>query len=286
MSGRSFGSSFGSFKREPAAEGAPLNEQEAAVLRKARAELGHELGGLPRDMIPQFVRGYLNDPDWAASVIKFMRETTEWRQRERCDEILHPEQVPDKRAEFERMWRTAVIGEDGCGHPIVIESLGRIPAHEFQAAFSEELFLRHCVYNKEVLRKLCIHTSRRLSQRVYKFVVILDLQGLAMAHTSRAFIHLIKTYISSFSNFYPESLKKLYIVNAPFIFTGVWQVVRQFLHPLTAAKIAIVGSFPKAMQVRAGGGAVCGRWGGWLLRLGGDALGWWCAWASSPRPCS
>jgi hypothetical protein len=40
---------------------------------------------------------------------------------------------------------------------------------------------------------------------------------------------------------YPESLGKFYIINAPYLFSGVWSVIKPWLDPATAAKINILG---------------------------------------------
>jgi hypothetical protein len=52
--------------------------------------------------VAAFVRGYINEEDWAAKSISYMRAVTEWRAHERCEEILQAANVPEKRAEFER----------------------------------------------------------------------------------------------------------------------------------------------------------------------------------------
>ncbi|KAG8457867.1 hypothetical protein KFE25_009765 [Diacronema lutheri] len=243
-------------KRLPALEHEPLTPDEASVLLQARSALGDDFASLPRDVLVQFVRGYIDEADWAGSCIKHLRELVVWRQREGVDDVLA--RAPDRRDEFERMWRTSVIGEDGAGHPVVVESLGRIPASDFQAAFDEPLFLRHCAYNKETLRRLCIHTSHRTARRVYKFVVVLDMHGLSLRHTARPFLHMIKTYISAFGNLYPESLQKLYIVNAPLVFTGTWAIIRPLLHPLTARKIALFAHLDKATKAMEADGVTLG----------------------------
>ena len=38
-------------------------------------------------------------------------------------------------------------------------------------------------------------------------------------------------------NYYPERLGKLYIINAPWGFGGIFSVVKRFLDPVTVAKI-------------------------------------------------
>jgi hypothetical protein len=49
-------------------------------------------------------------------------------------------------------------------------------------------------------------------------------------------------FAGKFSNLYPESLYKLYVINAPFIFSGVWGAISVFIHPVTAAKINVLSN--------------------------------------------
>ena len=43
------------------------------------------------------------------------------------------------------------------------------------------------------------------------------------------------------SLFSPETMGKFYIINAPFLFTTVWSVVKGWLDPVTVSKIVICG---------------------------------------------
>ena len=49
------------------------------------------------------------------------------------------------------------------------------------------------------------------------------------AHTGSQLLDLVKRYNSLFSFFYPETLKNLYIINAPWAFSVAWS-------PLTSQK--------------------------------------------------
>ena len=51
-----------------------------------------------------------------------------------------------------------------------------------------------------------------------------------------------QVYINVFSWFYPESLWKMIIINAPWVFTGIFGIIKPWLHPITAAKISVYGS--------------------------------------------
>jgi hypothetical protein len=68
------------------------------------------------------------------------------------------------------------------------------------------------------------------------------LGGLGSMHFDRRTIHRFKTITSMFSTHYPETAYKMYIINAPMMFTALWKMVKVFLHPITAAKIDVVGS--------------------------------------------
>lgn len=39
----------------------------------------------------------------------------------------------------------------------------------------------------------------------------------------------------------PETMGKFYIINAPFLFTTVWSIVKGWLDPVTVSKIVILG---------------------------------------------
>lgn len=43
-------------------------------------------------------------------------------------------------------------------------------------------------------------------------------------------------------HYYPETMGKFYIINAPYIFTTVWSVIKGWLDPVTVEKIRILGS--------------------------------------------
>jgi hypothetical protein len=48
---------------------------------------------------------------------------------------------------------------------------------------------------------------------------------------------------------YPESTHKVVIINAPRIFSALWQVARVFLHPITASKVSVYGTnYQKALS--------------------------------------
>src|SRR4051794_26054433 len=70
---------------------------------------------------------------------------------------------------------------------------------------------------------------------------IMDLKGVGIAKATSVYGYLgVVSGISQ--NYYPERLGKLYVINAPWGFAGVFSVVKRFLDPVTVNKIHILGS--------------------------------------------
>ena len=82
-------------------------------------------------------------------------------------------------------------------------------------------------------------------------VVIVDLQGLSLSHTSPTALRIFRLLISKFQESYPEFMVATYLINAPTIFTGLWALVRPWLDPKVTAKVHILGG-EKARTSRGG----------------------------------
>jgi len=65
---------------------------------------------------------------------------------------------------------------------------------------------------------------------------------------------VLKAIMSIGNLYFPESLYKMYLVNAPFIFTAIWKMISPWIHPITKAKIRIVKSKEEAMKKMKGDG--------------------------------
>ena len=68
---------------------------------------------------------------------------------------------------------------------------------------------------------------------------MVDLQGLTMSH--RSCIKYMTTIAALDQQYYPESLGKTYIINAPWIFPALWKLIRGMLDPVTTEKIHVLG---------------------------------------------
>jgi hypothetical protein len=70
---------------------------------------------------------------------------------------------------------------------------------------------------------------------------IMDLKGVGISKASSVYGYLQQVSAIS-QNYYPERLGKMYIINAPWGFAGIFSIVKKFLDPVTVAKIHVLGS--------------------------------------------
>ena len=69
----------------------------------------------------------------------------------------------------------------------------------------------------------------------------MDLEGLSYFGDSRG-MQLFKDALEIDQGTYPEFLGNLFLINAPFIFRGMWSVIKGWIDPKTASKFVVLGS--------------------------------------------
>jgi hypothetical protein len=96
------------------------------------------------------------------------------------------------------------------------------------------------IWEMEMGMRLAAESSARLGSRVSQVVTILDLKGLGLSH--RKTIRFMKgtSFIDKF--YYPESLGKLYMINAPRVAPVLWAIAKPMLDPRTQEKVTILGT--------------------------------------------
>ena len=81
--------------------------------------------------------------------------------------------------------------------------------------------------------------SKELGRNIDQFVNIVDLAGLTMSH--RQCLKYMRTITALDQQYYPESLGKTFVINAPWIFPALWKLVKAMMDPVTAEKVTVLG---------------------------------------------
>ena len=87
----------------------------------------------------------------------------------------------------------------------------------------------------------CEYASKKYGRPVTKSVVVLDLTNINMMPDLQA-ISYSRRQITLDQNFYPETLHRFFIINAPWFFTAIFALISPFMDARTKEKIHILGT--------------------------------------------
>ncbi|EFA82279.1 cellular retinaldehyde-binding/triple function domain-containing protein [Heterostelium album PN500] len=117
-------------------------------------------------------------------------------------------------------------GSDKEGRPVCIV---RTRKHDSSQRDLEEA-QRYCVYVMETGKAL-------LPPGIETCTLIFDMSSFS---TKNMDYPLVKFMVDMFQKYYPESLARCLILNAPWVFMGVWNIIKHWLDPYTVSKISFV----------------------------------------------
>lgn len=128
------------------------------------------------------------------------------------------------------------------GRPLYIEQLGKIDLKAMYKITTEERMLQNLVVEYEKVADPRLPAcSRKSGHLLETCCTIMDLKGVGLTNVSSVYGYVQKASAIS-QNYYPERLGKLYMINAPWGFSGVFSVIKKFLDPVTVSKIHVLGS--------------------------------------------
>ena len=129
------------------------------------------------------------------------------------------------------------MGIDKKGRPIYIEKSGAIDVDGVWSVIDEPSLLRAFMWSYETQSKLMINAcSAMAGKQVAQTLTIIDMTGFGMGKLT-ALKGLLQKGSGIMQDNYPETLGNMYIINAPFIFTAAWAIVKNFVDEKTQKKI-------------------------------------------------
>jgi hypothetical protein len=139
---------------------------------------------------------------------------------------------------------------DNLGRPIMFEAFGVDPASIFSVLTIDDyiLFLKYCLeYRNLVLEQLSAEAEAKASNDaaerstgvILNLCIIRDLNGIGWSHLSSDAKAMIKAGLDVAVPNYPDTLGVSHMVNAPYIFHGLWMFIRNLLDANIINKISI-----------------------------------------------
>ncbi|EPS63229.1 hypothetical protein M569_11558, partial [Genlisea aurea] len=258
----------------------PIEDMRDPREERAVCDLRQEL--LQMDLLPvrhddyhtllRFLKARDFDID---KTIQMWEDMLTWRKEYGADTIMENFQF-DALEEVLEYYPQGYHGVDRDGRPVYIERLGKAHPSKLLRATSIEKYLKYHVqeFEKAINEKFpaCSIAAKRW---ICSTTTILDVQGLGIKNLTSSAANLLSAMMKIDNSYYPETLHRMYIVNAgPGFKRVLWPAAQKFLDAKTIAKIQVLDSKSMAKLLEAidecelpdflGGSCTCDGEGGCL----------------------
>jgi hypothetical protein len=211
---------------------------------------GNESGTVPDN----FVKFFHQNHDKAAHA---WQVTQQWRRDQQVYKIHTQPHTWYTR--IKEAYPHFVHGHSKQGYPIVYEQPGRMKLKElfrsgcqiddmlFHYKFFVEYMANVLSFRPECQRLLCPH-GERMETSKFGFMVVMDVKGAGLSHLSGEVIMYLKQAGDINSAHYPLSIKRAFVVNAPFWLAGAWSGLKGILPDTVQVDLLSEKKYPNALK--------------------------------------
>jgi len=191
------------------------------------------------------VRGFAHEKDRKKETIEAITKISQWRELVNYYNFFN--EMHPLAKDFHDWWPEYIYGVDGWGHmlqgvrmsEIDSDALARMPDGAIDQIQGQKM-KAYAVYKQDM--SACSGRQR------YKHTLLVDLTGVTMNMMMGDKKKVLQKIFALGSNYFPETIWQIYLINSPMVFRAIWSAVKQFLHPLTVNKIQIIGSYKEALK--------------------------------------
>ncbi|XP_021958783.1 SEC14-like protein 2 isoform X1 [Folsomia candida] len=165
-----------------------------------------------------------------------LMENLKWRKVHNMDNILKEDW-----SDFEQEFRFEIQGCDKEGRPVVSIPVGDWDVRRAVLAGQSDKLIRYFDKLLEEVTTL-IRDAQKSGENMTRFNHIMDMANYNLRiQACPLCIPVYVNHFLSYENHYPGTMNSIKLVNCPPIFLSLWQIIREFLSPVTKDAIKLYG---------------------------------------------
>eukprot|EP00960_Hanusia_phi_P057499 763583-Hanusia_phi.AAC.10 len=233
-----------------------MDELLASVQDQIRSPIGEKLvtkmGG--KDY---FLCRLLRARNWdVAASAKLCQEIVKYREQHNLDfilgKVIGDQPIQDAK---DLSWRPEILDEGvkrvipyipcgrhgytSIGQPIEIWRINKLRPSDILHKCSSEDIWQWWHFHLESGMKATLDGAARYNAPLKGAILVFDLKGFGARHLNTTCIRLLAQLFSIGQSKYPESLSRIFVLNAPTLFSGVWNSVKGVLNERTRKKVVM-----------------------------------------------
>lgn len=204
---------------------------------------------------------------------KMLRASLAWRQANGVDDVVKnwtPPEVITKYFSFGK------LGNDKFDCPVFISAHGQMDLRGILQSVTKKDYMRYQMYMTEIVNQEMRDESFRTGKNTAcQMTFIADMANLSMRQmTYKPVMETGLEQTKVYELNYPENLRRIFIINAPKLFTVIYNIMKPFMHQATIDKMRIFGSdkeeWTAALQEEIEADSLPVHYGGTMVDPDGD----------------